>query len=130
MISKKQAKREAKRMFRFCLVNGLLDEDRTREVVRSAAAAGGRDGTAILSYFLRLVKLDRAQHTANIESAMPVPADLRADIEADLTRVYGPGLITAYADRPSLIGGMRIQVGCDVYDGSVQAKLAALEKCF
>jgi F0F1-type ATP synthase delta subunit len=29
-----------------------------------------------------------------------------------------------------LIGGMRIQVGSDVYDGSVLARLAALEKSF
>jgi F0F1-type ATP synthase delta subunit len=29
-----------------------------------------------------------------------------------------------------LIGGVRIQVGSDVYDGSVRAGLAALEKSF
>jgi F0F1-type ATP synthase delta subunit len=29
-----------------------------------------------------------------------------------------------------LIGGMRIQVGSDVYDGSVLARLAAFEKRF
>jgi F0F1-type ATP synthase delta subunit len=29
-----------------------------------------------------------------------------------------------------LIGGMRIRVGSDVYDGSVQSGLAALEKSF
>ena len=27
----KQAKREAKQLFRFCLVNGLLDENRVRQ---------------------------------------------------------------------------------------------------
>ena len=30
----KQAKREAKQLFRFCLVNGLLDENRVRQVVQ------------------------------------------------------------------------------------------------
>ena len=59
-----------------------------------------------------------------------MPADLQAAIEAGLTRRYGPGLTTAFADRPALIGGMRIQVGSDVYDGSVRAGLAALEKEF
>jgi F-type H+-transporting ATPase subunit delta len=47
-----------------------------------------------------------------------------------LTHRYGPGLTTAFAERPELIGGMRIQVGCDVYDGSVRAGLEALEKSF
>lgn len=126
----KQAKREARQLFRYCLVNGLLDENRVREVVQHVVAAGPRDCPAILSHFKRLVKLDLARHTATVESAAPLPADLQAAIEAGLTRLYGPGLGTAFAHRPALIGGMRIQVGSDVYDGSVRAGLAALEKRF
>ena len=77
-----------------------------------------------------MLKLELARHTATIESATPLPADLQAAIEAGLTRRYGPGLATAFTHRPALIGGVRIQVGCDVYDGSVRAGLAALEKSF
>ena len=54
----KQAKREAKQLFRFCLVNGLLDENRVRNVVQHVVAAGRRDCPAILSHFRRLVRLD------------------------------------------------------------------------
>jgi F-type H+-transporting ATPase subunit delta len=36
-------------------------------------------------------------------------------------------LDTAFAENPELIGGMRIQIGSDVYDGSVRARLKALE---
>jgi F-type H+-transporting ATPase subunit delta len=126
----KQAKREARQLFRYCLVNGLLDANRVRDVVQHVVAAGHRDCPAILSHFKRLVKLDLARHTATVESAAPLPADLQAAIEAGLTRRYGPGLSTAFAHRPALIGGMRIQVGSDVYDGSVRAGLAALEKRF
>ena len=75
----KQAKREAKQLFRFCLVNGLLDENRVRQVVQRVLATGDRDCLAILAHFLRLVKLDCAQHTATIESATPLPADLQSD---------------------------------------------------
>ena len=126
----RRAKREARRLLRLCLVNNLLDEDRVRKVVQRAVARGHRDSPAILSHFWRLVKLDRARHTATIESVGPLPADLRAAIEAGLTRRYGAGLITRFAHRPALIGGMRIQVGNDVYDGSVRAGLAALENSF
>jgi len=126
----KQAKREAKELFRLCLVNGLLDEQRVRQVAQRVAAARHRDSPAILSHFGRLVRLDLARHTATIESAAPLPADLQAAVEAGLGRRYGPGLTTAFAHRAALIGGMRIQVGSDVYDGSVRAGLAALENSF
>jgi F-type H+-transporting ATPase subunit delta len=126
----KRAKREAKQLFRVCLVNGVLDETRVRHVVQRVVAAGQRDGPAVLSHFGRLVKLDLARHTATIESAAPLPGDLQASVAAGLARRYGPGLTTAFAHRPALIGGMRIQVGSDVYDGSVRAGLAALENSF
>jgi F-type H+-transporting ATPase subunit delta len=76
------------------------------------------------------VKLDFAQHTATVESATPLPADLQTIVKTGLAHRYGLGLTTAFAQRPELIGGMRIQVGCDVYDGSVQAGLEALKKSF
>jgi F-type H+-transporting ATPase subunit delta len=44
--------------------------------------------------------------------------------------VYGPGIKTQFGLKPALIGGMRIKVGSDVYDGSVQSELAALEESF
>jgi F-type H+-transporting ATPase subunit delta len=126
----KKAKREAKQMYRFCLVNGLLDQNRARQVVKRVVATGQRDCLPILTHFLRLVKLDCAQHTATIESATLLPADLQTIVQTELAHRYGPGLTTAFAQRPELIGGMRIQVGCDVYDGSVRAGLEALQKSF
>jgi F-type H+-transporting ATPase subunit delta len=59
-----------------------------------------------------------------------LPGDLRDAIGSSLARKYGPGLVTNFVHRPALIGGMRIQVGSDVYDGSVVARLAALERRF
>jgi F-type H+-transporting ATPase subunit delta len=126
----KRAKLEAKQLFRLCLVDSVLDENRVRRVVQHLLAAGRRNCPAILSHFERLLKLELARHMATIESATPLPADLQAAIEAGLMRRYGRGLATAFAHRPALIGGVRIQVGCEVYDGSVRAGLAALEQSF
>jgi F-type H+-transporting ATPase subunit delta len=126
----KQTKREAKRLFRFCLVNGLLDEARARQVVQGIIDAKRGGGLALLSHFQRLVKLDHARHTAQVESATPLPEDLRASVQAGLARTYGPGISASFAYNPGLIGGMRIKVGSDVYDGSVRARLDELEKSF
>ena len=130
MGANKQAKREARQLFRLCLVNSLLDENLVRQVAQRVVAARRRNCRDVLAFFLRLVRLDQARHIATIESAAPLPAELQAATQASLMRLYGPGLATSFACRPSLIGGMRIQVGSDVYDGSVQARLAALEKSF
>ena len=124
----KQARREGKQLFRLCLVNGLLDENRARQVVRQFVAAKPRGYLATLSHFRRLVELDSARHTAKVESALTLPADFQASVQTGLANVYGPGLTTSFAENPALIGGMRIRVGSDVYDGSVQARLAALEQ--
>jgi F-type H+-transporting ATPase subunit delta len=130
MKTVKQTRREAKRLFRLCFVNGLLDESRVRLVAQRIIEAGRRGSRALLYQFLYLVKLDRVRHTAEIESTIPLPDDLRASIQADLAQKYGPGINASFAQNPALIGGMRIRVGSDVYDGSVRGGLAELEKSF
>ena len=126
-ISKK-AKDDARQLYHLCMVDGRLDEDRVRQVVQRVIAAKRRDGSAVLAQFVRLVRLDGARHTAAVESATPLPADVQAAIQGGLARRYGPGLTMAFSQRPALLGGIRVQVGCDVYDGSVRAGLDALEK--
>ena len=130
MKTTKQVAREARRLFRLCLVNGWLDETRVRKVVQGVLQAQRRGGHVLLSRFLRLVKLDRSSHTAEVESAAWLPPDLQASVQAGLARVYGPGIRISFAQRAALIGGMRIKVGSDVYDGSVKAGLEALERSF
>ena len=51
-------------------------------------------------------------------------------MRADLARAYGAGLDFTFTANPALLGGLRVQVGGDVYDGSVQARLAALQGKF
>ena len=126
----KQIRRTAKQLFQLCQIDGLLDEERTRQVVQSIIKANRRDRLSILSYFQRLVKLDSAKHTARVESAAPLPADLRAKIQVVLASIYGPGINVSFEQNSKLIGGTRIKIGSDVYDASVQGRLAALEKRF
>src|SRR5215470_14673212 len=130
MKTTKRLQRDAKQLYRLCLVDGSLDENRVRQVVRRVLESRRRGSFALLSHFRRLVKLDCARHTATIESATPLPADLRTTVSSDLKRLYGPNLSISFADNAALIGGMRVKVGSDVYDSSVKAKLAALERAF
>jgi len=126
----KQARRETKALFRACQANGLLDEHRVRLAVQQVIARKPRGYLAILSQLQRLVQLDQERRTAKVESAAPLSADAQANIRNNLSRLYGPGLNLSFGQNPALIGGLRIQVGSDVYDGSVQGRLSALEGSF
>ena len=130
MKTKRQAQREARRLFRLCLVKGSLDEGLVRAVVQHVIDAERPGGLSLLTRFQRLVRLDRAAHGATVESVTPLPPDVRASIEAGLARIYGRGIDTRYTANPTLLGGVRITVGSDVYDGSVHGRLAALEERF
>lgn len=130
MKKTKQFQQEAKQLFRFCMVGGMLDEARVREAVGKVLEAKRRGSFILLAHFRRLLKLELLRHTAEVESATSLPAGLQATLHSSLVRRYGTGIITSFVLNPALIGGMRIQVSSDVYDGSVRAGLAALEKMF
>jgi F-type H+-transporting ATPase subunit delta len=125
-----QTRRQAKQLYRLCLVNGTMDEGRVRQVVRAVVQSSRRGCIPLLTRFQKLVKLDVARHTANVDSAIPLPADVRASVEAGLKSAYGHGISAVFGLNPTLIGGIRVQVASDVYDGSVRAGLALLERHF
>jgi F-type H+-transporting ATPase subunit delta len=127
MTSTKKVVQAARQLFRLCVVDGGLDDGRVRQVAERLAASHRRGTLRTLTAFQRLVRLDSDRHSAIVESATALPGTLRAQIEGDLSRLYGHGLHASFAENAALIGGMRIKVGSDVYDGSVRARLSALE---
>ena len=66
----KQARRDAKQLFRSCVNNGLLDENRVRQAFDEVIAGKPRGYVGILSHLERLVKLDVIRRTAKVESAV------------------------------------------------------------
>lgn len=126
----KQARREAKELFRSSFVNGVLDENRARQAVGKVAELKPRGYIEILSHFQRLVKLEIERRTAKVESAVALSPEMQTEVTNRLARIYGQGLNISFAQNPALLGGLRIKVGSDVYDGSVQARLDSLAESF
>ena len=122
----KQARRDGKTLSTNCRVNGVLDENRVRQTVSAVIAQKPRGFVGILSHFQRLVKLDIERRTARVESATQLSDSLAASVKANLAQRYGPGLDVGFAVNPALIGGLRVKVGSDVFDGSVRARLNEL----
>lgn len=127
MKSSKQVRRDGRDLFNACRVQGVLDEQKVRDAVREVLARKPRGYLQILSQFQRLVKLDLDRRTARVENAVETSPELMRTIEARLARQYGPGLNISYWVNPALIGGIKIRVGSDIYDGSVSGRLAALQ---
>ena len=123
----KQSKRDAKTLFKACVVDGVLSDDRVRQAVTKVVEGKPRGYVAILQHFQRLVKLDIDKRTAKVESASELSGEQQAAVKGSLEQKYGAGLNLTFSVNPALIGGLRVQVGSDVYDGSVQGRLAQLK---
>lgn len=125
-----QAKRKARQLFRFCLVNGDLDHGRVLNVVTTVRQLRHRGYFRLLKEFERLVRLEVRAHTAEVQSAFILSHLLMSKVRESVESAYGSRTNTIFDLNPGLIGGMRIRIGSDVYDGSVLAKLNILERSF
>ena len=126
----KQARRDAKQLFLACKTDGVLEDAKIRTAVTAVIAQQPRGHTGILHHFQRLVKLDIDRRSAAVESAVPLTPALQASVNASLARRHGAGLTTTFTTNAALLGGLRIKVGSDVYDGSVRGRLDALQDSF
>lgn len=122
----KQSRRDAKTLFQACRVEGVLEDGRIRTAVALVIQHKPRGYVATLTQLQRLIKLDIARRTALVESAIPLSALLQSSVTASLARRHGAGLTVNFVQNSSLIGGLRIQVGSNVYDDSVASRLSAV----
>ena len=126
----KQARRESKQLFKSCRVDDRLNADRVRKAVRLLIDQKPRGYFGILQNLQRLVKLDEASRSARVESAVALGQAQQQDVRNSLKRLKGGDVTVEFATNPGLIGGMRVKIGDDVYDGSVRTRLTALSDNF
>jgi F-type H+-transporting ATPase subunit delta len=126
----KTAAATARRLFGLCQTDGRLDDAKLRAVVSRLAETKPRDYTAILGALQKLTRLDMERRKVAVESAVPLDEATRQRVLAGLAKQYGSGLEAVYQINPALIGGLRIRVGNDVFDGSVQGRIERLANAF
>lgn len=123
----KEARRTSRQLFRACMAEGRLDESRVRLVVGQIATSKPRGYIAILDAFQNLVKAELDNQRALVESATQLPPELQNSLKTSLSQKYGRELALVFQVRPELLGGIKVKVGSDVWDGSVKARLEALQ---
>ena len=126
----KQARRDAKQIFRGCQVKGVIDEAKARLAVRALVERKPRGYLGILSHFQRLVQLDVDRRSATVISAVPLTQTAQDRVESTLSARYGVGLSFNFKTDPAVIGGLKVKVGSDVFDGTVRARLESLGETF
>jgi len=82
----------------------------------------------VLKDYQRLVRLEIEKRHAVIESATPLNRSLGEQVVANLKARYGDDLTTEFRTNPELLGGLRIKIGSDVFDGSVRNRLNRLQE--
>jgi F-type H+-transporting ATPase subunit delta len=124
----REIRRLSRTMLRASFTDGQLDQGKIASLVQSVVDKKPRHYIAILENYKRLVRLEVEKRHARIESADELSPEVHSMIVSSLQRKYGSDLSTEFVVTPELLGGMRIHVGSDVWDGSVRNRLQRLEE--
>ncbi len=122
----KEARHIARSLYRDSLTDGRLDESKVRTIASGLTAAKPRELIAILKTYERLVRLEIERNTARVESAVALDGAMQQQITAQLQQIYRRPIAAEFGVNPELIGGVRVRVGSDVWDGSVAHRLREL----
>ena len=97
-------------------------------MVQSVLATKPRRYVDVLKDYQRLLHLEAEKRHAVIESATPLNRSIGDHVVTNLKARYGEDLTTEFRTNPELLGGLRIKIGNDVWDGSVKSRLNQLQE--
>jgi len=124
----KEIRRLSREMLRASFTDGQLDHGRIASLVESLIARKPRNYIAVLKNYRRLLRLEVEKRRARVETASELDSEAGSKLVANLKKKYGNDLATEFMVNTQLLGGMRIQVGSDVWDGSVRGRLERLQQ--
>ena len=123
----KESRKLSKQLFQASFTDGRLDSSKIGVVARQVISSRPRNSIGILKEYQRLVRLEVDKHHAVIESATPLDDGTRKQLVKNLRAKYGADVTTEFKVAPELLGGLRIKIGSDVFDGTVRERLTRLE---
>ena len=123
----REARRQSKELFDLSIVDGRLDENRLRTIATEIVERKPRHYAQMLKFITRLTRLEVARHHAVVESATELSNEKRTEISSNLASKLGK-ITTEFCHAPSLIGGLRVKLGSNVWDGSIQSRLETLKQ--
>ena len=128
MRTTKEARKVSGMLFRNSFTEGKLDKEKISHMVETLLAEKPRHYVDALKDYQRLIRLETEKRHAVIESATQLNSALANQIVTNLRRRYGEDLTTEFRTNPDLLGGLRIKIGDDVWDGTVKTRLHKLQE--
>jgi F-type H+-transporting ATPase subunit delta len=117
---------------RSALVTSLLEGKAAPETLtlarQAVVAPRGRRFDRTIERYLDTVASRREQQTATVTSAVPLGDDDRARLAAALSAIYGGTVHVNTVVDPRVMGGVKVEIGDEVIDGSVIRKLDAARR--
>jgi len=128
MRQNKEIRRLSREMLRASFTDGQLDRGKIGSLVQSLIARKPRHCIDILQNYKRFLRLELEKRHAIIESATDLSSHASSKVASRLKQKYGDDLTTELVVDPTLLGGMRVRVGSDVWDGTVRNRLNLLQQ--
>ena len=124
----KEIRQLSRQLLRASFTDGHLDRGKIASLVQSLIAKRPRHFMAVLQNYKRLLRLEIEKRHARIESATQLAPQAAANIVERLKKKYGSDLTTEFVVDPTLLGGVRVRVGSDVWDGTLRNRLERLQQ--
>jgi F-type H+-transporting ATPase subunit delta len=124
----KEVRQLSRQMLRASFTDGQLDRGKIASLVQSLVTKKPRHYIDVLQHYKRLLRLEIEKRHARVESAVDLDPETSAQMLERLKRKYGNDLTSEFVVDPTLLGGMRVRVGSDVWDGTLRNRLQRLEQ--
>ena len=126
MTREKKIVQFVKKLVELSKEEGVVTEARVAEVLSGLKDATVRRKLTVMKTYLRHIRKALAEQTALVTTPGALGTETLAAIEANFSKRYGRAISTETTTDASLIAGLRIRVGDDVYDASVAGRLKRL----
>ena len=129
MKHKKKTTQLAKKLVELSKEDGVVTEARVSEVLTGLKQMKRRNYLIILKTYLVRLRRELALQTAVVSTHNLISDETLEEISAKYSAIYGRPIKAEVEKDNTLIAGVRVRVGDDLYDASLVGRLQRLADC-
>jgi F-type H+-transporting ATPase subunit delta len=126
MAADKKTKLLARQLVKLSVVDGQVSAEQVSGVLAWVEKHSPRQSLALLQIYQRLIVTELSRSQALVSHAGSLPDGVLSRIGQAMTKKYQRPITPSAKPDVSLIAGIRVRVGDDVYESSAAGQLAAL----